>query len=190
MGRKRTIDRDELMHAVETVVRRDGIAGLSIDAVAKEAGVSKSSVVYDCETKAGLMAAFTRHQLARYRDKFDVTAARFEGQRNACLKTLIETFRTAPTDEDVAMALLLSVGMGANSECRDIMRSDMARDADSIRTEAADPYRMLRTLLTLHGMAFLEFYDLHRFDQATRNRILDDLMAVADSDEGAPTSQA
>lgn len=186
MGRKRSIDREELMKSVEAVVRRDGIGGLSIDAVAKEAGVSKSSVVYDCETKAGLMANFTRHQLAQYREKYDATATQFEGQPNACLKTLIETFRTAPTDEDIAMALLLSVGMGANSECRDIMRADMTRDAERIRAEAADPYRMLRALLTLHGMAFLEFYDLHRFDPEARNMLLDDLMAIANSDEGAP----
>ncbi|WP_245155738.1 TetR/AcrR family transcriptional regulator [Paracoccus ravus] len=189
MGRKRTIDREELMGAVEAVVRRDGIGGLSIDAVAKEAGVSKSSVVYDCETKAGLLAAFTRHQLAQHRAKFDATALRFAGQPNACLKSLIETFRTAPTDEDVAMALLLSVGMGANSECRDIMRTEMRMDAERIRAEAADPQRMLRTLLTLHGMAFLEFYDLHRFDESSRTTLLDDLMAIAESDEGAPNPQ-
>jgi len=188
MGRKRTIDREELMKAVEAVARRDGISGLSIDAVAKEAGVSKSSVVYDCETKAGLLAAFTRHQLAQHREKFDAARARFEGQPNSCLKALIEEFRTAPTEEDIAMALLLSVGMGANAECRDIMRAEMRRDADNIRTEAAEPYKMLRTLLTLHGLAFLEFYDLHRFDQITRNEILDDLMAIAESDKGAPPS--
>lgn len=189
MGRKRSIDREELMKAVESVVRRDGIAGLSIDAVAKEAGVSKSSVVYDCETKAGLMAAFTRHQLAQHRAKFDATAAHFEGQPNARLKTLIETFRTVPTDEDIAMALLLSVGLGANSECRAIMRAEMVRDADAIRAEAAEPYLMLRTLLTLHGMAFLEFYDLHRFDESARNMLLDDLMAVVNSDAGASKPQ-
>ncbi|MFG6084202.1 TetR/AcrR family transcriptional regulator [Paracoccus litorisediminis] len=189
MGRKRTIDRDELMKAVEAVARRDGIGGLSIDAVAKEAGVSKSSVVYDCESKAGLMAAFTRYQLAHHRAKYDEAHARFEGQPNACLRTLIETFRTAPTDEDIAMALMLSVGMGASTECRDIMRDEMRRDAEQIRAEAAEPHKMLRTLLTLHGMAFLEFYDLHRFDETTRNELLDELMAIAESDKGASPLQ-
>ncbi|MTH79221.1 TetR/AcrR family transcriptional regulator [Paracoccus aestuariivivens] len=189
MGRKRTIDREDLMRAVESVARRDGIGGLSIDAVAKEAGVSKSSVVYDCETKAGLLAAFTRHQLTQHREKFEPILARYQGQPNACLKALIENFRTAPTDEDIAMALLLSVGMGANAECRDIMRCEMQRDAETIRAEAAEPHLMLRVLLTLHGMAFLEFYDLHRFEETTRNELLDELMGIAESDEGAPNPQ-
>ncbi|HWL55918.1 MAG TPA: TetR family transcriptional regulator [Paracoccus sp. (in: a-proteobacteria)] len=186
MGRKRTIDRDELMQAVEAVARRDGIGGLSIDAVAKEAGVSKSSVVYDCESKAGLLAAFTRHQLCQHRAKFDAAHARQQGKPNAWLRAVIEEFRTAPTDEDIAMALLISVGMGANAECRDIMREQLRRDADNIAAEADEPDRMLRTLLTLHGIAFLEFFDLHRFDDVTRNKILDDLMAIVDTDKGAP----
>mgnify|MGYP002715770027 CR=1 FL=1 len=58
MGRKRTIDRDALMDGVESVARREGVSGLSIDALAKEVGISKSSVVYDCGSKAGLLAAF------------------------------------------------------------------------------------------------------------------------------------
>ena len=53
MGRKRTIDRDALMDGVESVARREGVSGLSIDALAKEVGISKSSVVYDCGSKAG-----------------------------------------------------------------------------------------------------------------------------------------
>ena len=57
MGRKRTIDRDALMDGVESVARREGVSGLSIDALAKEVGISKSSVVYDCGSKAGLLAA-------------------------------------------------------------------------------------------------------------------------------------
>jgi AcrR family transcriptional regulator len=39
-------------------VRQLGLAGLSIDAVAKEAGISKSSVVYDFRNKNALLAAF------------------------------------------------------------------------------------------------------------------------------------
>mgnify|MGYP002712407599 CR=1 FL=1 len=40
MGRKRTIDRDTLMDGVESVARREGVSGLSIDALAKEVGMS------------------------------------------------------------------------------------------------------------------------------------------------------
>lgn len=185
MGRKRSIDRDELMQAVEAVARRCGVSGLSIDAVAKEAGVSKSSVVYDCESKAGLLAAFTRYQIAQFHNSFEQALALRKDQPNAWLRSMIDEFRTAPTDEDVSIAMLISASMGENAECRDIMRAALKEDAERIAAEAADPRRMLRVLLTLHGIMFLECFGFHRFDDVTRNEILDDLQSVAESDAGA-----
>ncbi|WP_313353358.1 TetR/AcrR family transcriptional regulator [Paracoccus sp. (in: a-proteobacteria)] len=185
MGRKRTIDRDELMLAIERVARRSGIAGLSIDAVAKEAGISKSSVVYDCESKAGLLAAFIRHKLAQHQARFAEVRARHEASPNGRLRALIDEFRRVPTDEELDMALLVSASMGEHAECREIMREMLAADCAAVKTEADDQRRMLMALLTLHGMAFLEYFGFHRFDQETRNDILDELMAVAESDPGA-----
>ncbi|MEE3100094.1 MAG: TetR/AcrR family transcriptional regulator, partial [Pseudomonadota bacterium] len=37
MGRRRSVDRDALLDAAETVVRRDGAARLTLEAVAAEA---------------------------------------------------------------------------------------------------------------------------------------------------------
>lgn len=184
MGRKRSIDREELMRAVEAVARRVGVSGLSIDAVAKEAGVSKSSVVYDCDGKAGLLAAFTRHQIATHRSEFAAMLVNHEGQPNAYLRTLIEHFRTAPTDDDVAITMLISASMGENAQCREVMREALSEDACRISAEAEEPRRMLRLLLTLYGMMFLECFGFHRFDDVTRNEILDDLLEVAKTDKG------
>lgn len=46
---------------------------------------------------------------------------------------------------------------------------------------------MLRLLLTLYGMMFLECFGFHRFDEVTRNEILDDLLEVAKTDKGVLT---
>lgn len=46
MGRRRTIDRDQLLDAAEAVIAREGAAGLTIDAVAKEMGITKGGVQY------------------------------------------------------------------------------------------------------------------------------------------------
>ncbi|GLK64206.1 MULTISPECIES: TetR/AcrR family transcriptional regulator [Paracoccus] len=185
MGRKRTISRDELMSAIERVARRVGAAGLSIDAVAKEAGISKSSVVYDCESKAGLLAAFIRHKMAQHREVFAEIQARHEGKPNTMLLTLIDKCRRVPTEEELEIALLISASMGEHAECREIMREVISGDIQAVAEQAGDRKRMLMTLLALHGMAFLEFFGFSRFDQETRDDILDELMAIAESDPGA-----
>src|SRR3546814_4852153 len=55
MARPRTIDRDAALDAAQRVVARDGAAGLTLEAVAAEAGISKASVLSDYGTKHALM---------------------------------------------------------------------------------------------------------------------------------------
>ncbi len=65
MARQRKITADDILDATERVILRLGTGGLSIDAVAKEAGVSKSRVVYDHKSKSGLLAALMDRHHAR-----------------------------------------------------------------------------------------------------------------------------
>src|SRR5690606_31627342 len=54
-GRPRTIDRDKVLDAAEAVVMRAGAAGLTIDAVAREAGITKGGVQYAFGSKENLI---------------------------------------------------------------------------------------------------------------------------------------
>lgn len=187
MGRKRTIDRNALMEAVESVARREGVSGLSIDALAKEAGISKSSVLYDCGSKAALLTAFTRHQLCQYRERFHEALQAHEGRPNAWLRALIDMGREAPSDDDVAITMLISASMGEHAECRELMRQALAEDARRVAADAQDRGKMLQVLLAIHGLFFLECFGLQRFDEITRQDLLDRLMDSLESDTGAPS---
>ncbi|OZI49109.1 TetR/AcrR family transcriptional regulator [Bordetella genomosp. 5] len=57
MGRKRTIDRDKVLDAAEAIVAREGAAGLTIDAVAREMGVTKGGIQYCYGSKDALIDA-------------------------------------------------------------------------------------------------------------------------------------
>src|SRR5690606_15169274 len=66
MGRRQTIDRGALLDAAERVVLRDGANGLTMDAVAREAGVSKGGVLYAFATKDRLIDEMMRRVTAAY----------------------------------------------------------------------------------------------------------------------------
>lgn len=57
MGRPRQIDRDKVLDAAEAVVGKVGAVGLTIDAVAKAAGITKGGVQYCFGTKQQLIDA-------------------------------------------------------------------------------------------------------------------------------------
>jgi AcrR family transcriptional regulator len=60
MARPRTIDRDAILDAAEAVVQAEGAGGLSFDAVARAAGVSKGGIQASFRTKQGLLRAILK----------------------------------------------------------------------------------------------------------------------------------
>ena len=58
--------RDGLLDAAELIVRRDGSASLTLEAVATEAGVSKGGLLYHFPGKESLVAAMVERMLASF----------------------------------------------------------------------------------------------------------------------------
>lgn len=67
MGRKPTITRDALLTLAEEIVNENGPQALTIDALAKAAGISKGGVQYSFSSKDELISAL----LERWDRKFD-----------------------------------------------------------------------------------------------------------------------
>ncbi|MBN9291384.1 MAG: helix-turn-helix transcriptional regulator, partial [Hyphomicrobium denitrificans] len=57
MGRKPTITREGLLEIAEGLVRGEGAAALTIDALARAAGISKGGVQYSFSSKDDLVRA-------------------------------------------------------------------------------------------------------------------------------------
>lgn len=67
MGRKPTITRDHLLDIAEDIVRSDGAKALTIDALARSAGISKGGVQYSFASKDDLVRAL----IERWTNQFD-----------------------------------------------------------------------------------------------------------------------
>ncbi|MCE2563570.1 TetR/AcrR family transcriptional regulator [Komagataeibacter sp. FNDCF1] len=75
MARPRTIDRDNVLDCAEQLVQRRGAAALTLDAVAKEAGITKGGLQYCFGSKDDLVTALIDRWIAG----FDAQVARNAG---------------------------------------------------------------------------------------------------------------
>ncbi|MFT9215294.1 MAG: TetR/AcrR family transcriptional regulator, partial [Acetobacter malorum] len=57
MARPRTINRERVMECAEQLVQRDGAIALTLDAVAREAGITKGGLQYCFGSKDDLITA-------------------------------------------------------------------------------------------------------------------------------------
>jgi AcrR family transcriptional regulator len=71
MGRCRTIDRDKVLDAVEAIVDREGPVGLTIDAVAKAAGITKGGLQYCFGSKDQMIDALFERWAEEYDKQFN-----------------------------------------------------------------------------------------------------------------------
>lgn len=75
MARPRTIDREKVLTCAEQLVQRNGATALTLDAVAREAGITKGGLQYCFGSKDDLIAAL----IERWFLVFDTHVARCRG---------------------------------------------------------------------------------------------------------------
>ncbi|MGF9564853.1 TetR/AcrR family transcriptional regulator [Neorhizobium sp. JUb45] len=172
MGRKRVIDQQAVLDAAERVVGRDGAANLTLDAVAREAGINKASVIYDHKTKQALVEAV----VDRAFERDNAHHARIEDgigePEDRPIRARITAAAEPPPEEFRAVALNLSAALALDAGLRRKMQTNQASTITRIVEASPSPRGALLAYLALEGLKFLEHLDFHHFTREERDRLL------------------
>lgn len=181
MARSRTIDSNILLDVAERVAIRDGAVGLSIDAVAKEAGISKSRVVYDYKSKSGLLRALVERRLRMEDDRVMAAVAANGDSPNPELSGRIAAAKDCPNDDDRAVALTLCAAMSSEEPLQAMVRDVVKRDLQAVSGHASQGSLAVVAYLALHGMMSLEYLDIHRWAEPERAALLAEIQKLSDT---------
>lgn len=110
MGRRKTIDREKVLEAAESVVAAQGAGALTIDAVAQAAGITKGGVQSCFGTKEALIEAMLMRWGAMYTDQIEALAGTAPSTL-AGLKAHIDTTANAEDEANARTAALLATLM-------------------------------------------------------------------------------
>ena len=179
MGRKRVIDQQAILDAAERVVGRDGAANLTLDAVAKEAGVNKASVIYDHKTKQALIEAVVDRAFERDGAHHSRIEAQIGDEPDRAIRGRILAAAEPPPEEFRAVALNLSAALVLDAGLREKMQSSQATTIDRILERSPSPRGALLAYLALEGLKFLEHLDFHHFPPEERRRLLREINWLA-----------
>lgn len=172
MARTRTIDQNAILDAVDAVVQRQGVTELTIDAVAKEAGISKASVIYDYKSKDGLISAFVKRQIDREREKVARRVAEGGEETNAFILSLLALDDSKPAGPNGGTVRCFVAAMKSGTEMHDMLRQAVSEDIDTIRETSTRPASAIIAYLAWHGLKSLDYLNLYEFDATERARIL------------------
>ncbi|MCI1006080.1 TetR/AcrR family transcriptional regulator [Herbaspirillum sp. C7C8] len=168
--------RQLIIQAALSVIARDGANKLTIDAIAKEAGISKGGVLHHFRTKQAVLVALLDNQ----RVHFGHFAREFldgEGKHSSepALAMQISVLREASKQpHSVALAIL-----GAISEQPSLVEGVKMTDAEhvaAIRKEAADPDLAILRWTAARGLLWTSLFNMCPLSEQERQRCFDLLL--------------
>jgi AcrR family transcriptional regulator len=163
--------RNAALDAALAIIARDGPGRLTLDAIARESGLSKGGVMHQFRTKEAVLKALLVRQMVRF-EEFSTpyrAKARTESA-NPELATEIATVREAANAPNSAALALLA----AMVESPDLMA--LPRDSDlktiaAIKAEATDPDLAMLRWAAARGLMLGALFGMSPLPKAERERL-------------------
>ena len=168
--------RKAVLQAALTIISRDGPARLTLDAIARESGMSKGGLTHQFPTKEAVLKALLEHQIEYFGDfteRYLAEAGAASAQPK--LAAQIATLREAIAQpHSVALAILgaLTQDPGLLSQTR----AASGKTVDAIKTEAADPQLALVRWAAAQGLTLMTLFGLNPLTDPERDQLFDHLL--------------
>lgn len=178
-----TDTRARILTAAEDVVLSDGVARLTLEKAAAQAGVSKGGVLYHFPSRSALVSAM----VARLADQFDESLAVQQagsGARGGYARAYVRDSFDAGDDEHAErgqrLGAALLAAMASEAELLTPLREAFARWQATIEADVADPVRGTIARLAADGLWLSELFGLAPLDAGLRRRVRDELLRLVD----------
>lgn len=174
--------RGRLIEAASRVVVRDGVSRLTLDAVSKEAEVSKGGLLYHFPNKEALVVGLIEEQVG----EFDASVEReivYQGRGPGRWLRAYATasFQDEVGDVDAASGLLAAVA--TNPELMVAVQARFRAWQEKAEADGLDPALATVIRLAADGLTFAELFGLAPPTGELRARVLAQLLALASPEE-------
>lgn len=145
--------RDAAIEAALTIITRDGPTRLTIDAIARESGISKGGVLHQFRTKEAVLKALMEHQIERSNAFFqDYLTGLSSDHKEPILEAQITTLQIA-ADHPKSTTFALAGAFAENPELIATLRRNERTRVDTMKKQAVDPKIALLRWSAAKGLA-------------------------------------
>ena len=176
---------EETLDAARHVAARDGAAHLTLEAVAREIGMTKGGVLYNFPTKADLLQGMLERMVESFGEIVDErVAASGPEVANPTLKAVLEAYAYLESiDSELFMAILAAAGN--DPDLIGPVRELKNRPQAQVMTEAADRDLAMVVMVAIDGLHFERMMRLPPHDPKLRARIAERLKSLVAAMEAA-----
>ncbi|SMX44900.1 TetR/AcrR family transcriptional regulator [Actibacterium lipolyticum] len=181
MTKKRgTGARPRILEAAEVIANRDGARHLTLDAAAKEAGVSKGGVLYHFPTKEALLAGMMDCALTGMHEILEKNRERLKGKTHPTLRAMVHTSRDMLC-EKIGVRVALVTGLSENPALLEPLRKVFAALWDDIRADCPDPAAAYVIWTAVEGMMFFAMFEVSPAAAPDNSELFERLESMVDA---------
>ncbi len=170
--------RDRLLNAAEEVVAQDGVQNLTLDAVARRAGVSKGGLLYHFPSKSALVTGIVERLACRCEAEQAKAIGRDGGGPGVFTRAYLATGIDSldPQAQPVHTALLAAAG--TDPQYLDPFRQRLAQWQARLESDGLDPATATIVRLAIDGLCLCRLLGLPVPQGELRDRVIDQLISM------------
>lgn len=184
-ARRSNNSREDILDAAQRVAVEKGAAKVSLDSVAREAGLTKGGVLYNFPSKEALIAGMLERLMDSYRPLVDSHQELFAGQHNPTLQSTLKIIRDHnQADRNVSMAIMAAAAQ--NLSLLQPIREEITARFNQLCSETDNPDMAALLWAASEGLMLMDMLKMLPFDEARRESLLDCLAERAKEPFSAP----
>jgi len=176
--------RERILFGAEEVVLRDGVAHLTLEAAASEAGISKGGILYHFPTRAALVAAMVERLGSRFDADLEREGAG-SGEPGAFTRAYLESSFGPASDaagsRELRLGAAVIAGLAADTELLAPLRERFAAWQDALAADGIAPASASLIRLAADGLWFTELLSFAPLDEGLRSAVRDELLGLLGS---------
>lgn len=172
MGRRKTIDNEKILDAAGDVTLDLGAARLTLDAVAKRAGISKSGLLYSFPSKELLIEALFDREMSRFEAELQKELPPFREYRHARLfARIVASKHETPSIRAKAASIMATISQMPEH----LQKIREAYSEDIQQLTGTDKRRATLALIIIEGAFLVRGLGLFDLSAAEWANIFDDI---------------
>jgi AcrR family transcriptional regulator len=178
MNRQTTSRREEILEAASQVVRAQGVAHLTLEGVAQEAGVSKGGLLYHFSNKEALITGMLDLYLERFEAQVAQTMAEIpEATRGRWLRAFVQvSFREGTEDPSLAASMLAAIV--GNRDLLQRLRSHYLQWMERALAEGIPRETVLLVMQATDGLWYSDLLGMSLLNEEDRRQMLARLLQI------------
>ncbi|AQR77011.1 TetR/AcrR family transcriptional regulator [Paenibacillus larvae] len=170
--------RQHILDAACRIVKELGAVHLTLDAVAKEARVSKGGLLYHFPSKEALIQEMITHMDEKYLKNVEALSRQDKESRgNWSRAYAIETFNQVEGDKDIFPALL--AGIATSPDSLEPLKQTYGHLRKRLEDDGIDPLKSNLIRLASDGLWFSELFGLDPLEPYMRSKVLEELIRLS-----------